>query len=268
MTTHTHEAWQRRAPHTHRSGQIPLHFSSGIHHNMGSTKESDGSFTFFGCWHILCILLLPVQDPASRELISQRPSRCTSCFLGLLRSRNTSCPFSDSPESALRSASLLTAPQSGQGKHFSIFCCRVAHSSNLLSPCTACWPSATATFSHLLEFIVFPSALLVERHPCFWFLVFLAVGCALFFLSIHPAVRFALWFLSIHLRLGMFFVSSVGPCSWVCSCVSFDIPFIGCPSRWTASTSRWRPLGVSPYNVGTSHPVLCICCVCRMAFSA
>ena len=156
MTTHTHEAWQRRAPHTHRSGQIPHHFSSGIHHNMESTKESDGSFTFFGCWHILCILLLPVQDPASRELISQRPSRCTSCFLGLLRSRNTSCPFSDSPESALRSASLLTAPQSGQGKHFSIFCRRVAHSSNLWSPSTACWLQQlqhSRTYSNSLSFL-------------------------------------------------------------------------------------------------------------------
>ena len=267
MTTHTHEAWQRRAPHTHRSGQIPLHFSSGIHHNMVSTKESDGSFTFFGCWHILCILLLPVQDPASRELIAQRPSRCTSCFLGLLRSRNTSCPFSDSPESALRSASLLTAPQSGQGKHFSIFCLSGRSFKQSLVAVHRMLASATATFSHVLEFIVFPSALLVKRHslflvsrlPCSWV-------CS--FLSIHPAVRFALWFLSIHLRLGMFFVSSVGPCSWVCSCVSFDFPFIGCPSRWTASSSRWRPLGVSPYNVGTSPPVLCICCVCRMAFSA
>ena len=70
-----------------------------------------GFFTpLFGCWHILSVLLLPLQRLLkSRQLISQRfhhPLH-TPCFLGhpsILR--RTSCPLSDSPESALRSVSL------------------------------------------------------------------------------------------------------------------------------------------------------------------
>ena len=73
--------------------------------------------------------------------------------------------------------------------------------------------SATATFSHLLEFTFLPHFWSM-RHPCFWFLVFPATGCALSFLSVHPAVRLALLFLLLVPAVGyalLLFQSPIGP---------------------------------------------------------